>query len=670
MKNPAFKFFLIAIAFLLIVSFGLEIHYMSHKAVAFSTRLTILLLLNMTFLALLTLMFFVTKSLVKLHFERKHKIPGYKFKTKLVITLVILTLIPSSFLFVLSSGLITNYIDRWFGPQIKMPLDSSIEIAKAVYENEKQKTLAFAKAPFSEKSVRGYHIKFLSRIPADASETIRAAFEGKEGTEVISGRKGDLIRAVVPEYEGNNLTRVIVVESLVPVDITKNVDKIKEAYENYLALESWKVPIKVNYLLILGFMTFIVVFMALWVGLRIAKGITDPIQRLALATQQVAAGDLNTKVDIDREDEIGLLMGSFNDMVKKLKSGNDSLQSAYLYIKNILDNINSGVIMLDTSGEISVINGAACTILNIKPEEIIYQNYRDLMARIDSRELQKLVGGIEGRAFKPVKKQVTAVIGDRRVILFVFITSLKDAEKYIGLLVVFDDLTDIIEAQKALTWQDVARKIAHEIKNPLTPIKLSTERMMKKWDHKDGDFDQAFRQSTQMIIKEVDSLKKLVDAFSKYGKMPGIKKAPTSLPALIHEVADLYKGYKEIEIHVSAPDNLPLADLDAEQFKRVMINIFDNAIQAMMHNGKIDVTLSFDRASNWVQIEIADNGPGIKPEDREKLFHPYFSTKKEGTGLGLAIAHRIIKEHKGKIKVRDNVPAGTVFIVSIPMKET
>jgi two-component system, NtrC family, nitrogen regulation sensor histidine kinase NtrY len=670
MKNPAFKVFLIAIAFLLILSFGLEIHYMSHKAAAFSTRLTLLLLLNMTFLALLTLMFFVAKSLVKLHFERKHQIPGYKFKTKLVAALVILTLIPSSFLFILSSGLITNYIDRWFIPQIKMPLDSSIEIARAVYENEKQKTLAFAKAPFSEKIDKGYHVQYLSKMPADASETIRAAFEGKEGTEVISGGKGDLIRAVVPEYEGKTLTRVIVVESIVPVTITKNVEKIKEAYENYLTLESWKVPIKANYLLILGFMTFIVVFLALWVGLRIAKGITDPIQKLALATQQVAAGDLNTTVDIEREDEIGLLVGSFNAMVKKLKSGNESLQSAYLYIKNILNNINSGVIMLDTSGEISVINGAACTILNIKPEEIIYQSYRELISRIDSQELQRLVSGIEGRAFKPVKKQITAMIGDRMVILLVFITSLKDAEKYIGLLVVFDDLTDIIEAQKALTWQDVARKIAHEIKNPLTPIKLSTERMMKKWEHKDGDFDQAFRQSTQMIIKEVDSLKKLVDAFSKYGKMPEIRKTPTSLPALIHEVINLYKGYKKIEIHVSASDNPPLADLDAEQFKRVMINIFDNAIQAMMHNGKIDVTLNFDIPSNRMQIEIADTGPGINPENKEKLFHPYFSTKTDGTGLGLAIAHRIIKEHKGKIRVRNNIPAGTVFTIRIPIKET
>jgi two-component system, NtrC family, nitrogen regulation sensor histidine kinase NtrY len=227
MKNPAFKVFLLAAAFLLTVSFVLEIHYMRHEAVAFSTRLTLLLLLNVTFLALMTLMFFVAKSLVKLHFERKHKVPGYRFKTKLVATLVILTLIPSSFLFILSSGLITNYIDRWFVPQIKTPLDSSIEIARAVYENEKQEALAFAKAPFIGRTVKGYRVNYLSKIPDDASETIRAAFEGKEGTEVISGEKGDLIRAVVPEYEGKTLSRVIVVESFVPLNITKNVEKIK-----------------------------------------------------------------------------------------------------------------------------------------------------------------------------------------------------------------------------------------------------------------------------------------------------------------------------------------------------------------------------------------------------------------------------------------------------------
>ncbi|HMK49521.1 MAG TPA: ATP-binding protein, partial [Thermodesulfovibrionales bacterium] len=305
-----------------------------------------------------------------------------------------------------------------------------------------------------------------------------------------------------------------------------------------------------------------------------------------------------------------------------------------------------------------------------RSEEVIHKNYTELLSRIDSLEIRTLVEGIEGQEFKPVKKQVRTIIGGRTVILFIFITSLRDLQKYIGLLVVFDDVTDIIEAQKALTWQDAARKIAHEIKNPLTPIKLSTERIMKKWDQKDHDFEHAFRQATKTIIREVDSLKKLVDEFSKYGKMPEIRKTPANVPALIDEVVHLYKAHKNIEVHVSVPDDPQAVDLDAEQFKRVLINIFENAVQAMNFKGRIDVTLAFDIPSNRVIIEISDTGPGIKSEDKDKLFHPNFSTKKEGTGLGLAIARRIIKEHGGKIGVRDNKPSGTIFMIEVPLKET
>jgi len=670
MKDLRYYSFLFIISLLIIASFGIELHYMRLESVPFLTRLMLLLLLNLTIISLLTLMFFVAKTLVKLYFERRYRILGYKFKTKLVVILVILTLIPSSFLFIISSGLITNFIDRWFTPQIKQPLDSSIEIAKTVYENERRKTLKYAKALHEGSAIiSDYTVRHLSDMPKDASETIKTAFEGKEGTEVISGKKGDVVRAVVPEYKKGKQTGVIVVESTIPVKITKNVENIKEAYENYLALESWKVPIKANYLLILGFLTLLVVFMALWIALRISRGITDPIQRLAQATELVAAGDLDTEIVTEREDEIGLLINSFNDMVKKLKVGNESLQSAYLYIKNILDNIDSGVIMLDTSGNISMINGAACTILNIKPEEVIHKHYRDLMTKIDSRELQTLVSSIEGREFKPVRREIKAVIDNRRIILLVFITSLKDSQKYIGLLVVFEDLTDFIEAQKALTWQDVARKIAHEIKNPLTPIKLSAERMIKKWEQKDSDFDEVFQRSARTIVKEVDGLKRLVDEFSKFGKMPEIIKTPTDIPSVIDEVVNLYKDYKDIQIHLSIPPNPPFVDLDGEQFKRVMINIFDNAIQAMTNNGRIDVACNFNMLSNRVYIEIADNGSGISDEDKEKLFLPHFSTKKDGTGLGLAIAHRIIKEHGGNIRVRGNKPNGTVFAIEIPIKE-
>ncbi len=677
MKTLRFNIIIASVLILTIIAFGVELHYMKLGSVSFFTKLTILILLNITIIALFTLIFFVGKSLTKLYLERRNRVLGYKFKTKLVVILVVLTLIPASILFVVSSGLITNYIDRWFAPQLRQPLDSSVEIAKAFYELEKQRALDLAKkVPKGETPAGNYTVRHLTEIPKDSTETVRAAFEGKAGAEVISGENGDRIRAVVPENHGGKLKGVIVVESFIPKKITANVENIKDAYEKYLTLESWKVPIKTQYLLILGFLTILVVFMALWVALRIAGGITDPIQSLAQATEQVAAGNLDINVDLNQKDEIGLLVNSFNHMVKELKEGKESLHSAYiesdrrrLFMENILDNINSGVIMLDTAGNVLMINGAASSILNIHPDAALNKHYKDLMSMIKSEGLQNLIKEIEGREFRWIEREVKIAAGDRKAILKVFIKGLKDSQQYIGLLVVFDDITDIIKAQKAVAWQEVARRIAHEIKNPLTPIKLSAERLIKKWESRDSDFNQIFEHSTKTIIREVEGLKRLVDEFSKFSKMPEIKKTPTNMPMIIDEVVNLYKGYKGVEINVLLPKENPLVELDGEQFKRVMINIFDNAIHAISNKGIIDVRLHFDLSSNIAYLDIADDGPGIREEDKEKLFFPYFSTKKDGTGLGLAIANRIIAEHKGYIKVRDKDPKGTIFTIEIPIGE-
>lgn len=677
MKTLRFNIIIASVLILTIIAFGVELHYMKLGSISFFTKLTILILLNITIIALFTLIFFVGKSLTKLYLERKNRVLGYKFKTKLVVILVVLTLIPASILFVVSSGLITNYIDRWFAPQLRQPLDSSVEIAKAFYELEKQRALDLAKkVPKGETPAGNYTVRHLTEIPKDSTETVRAAFEGKAGAEVISEENGDRIRAVVPENHGGKLKGVIVVESFIPKKITANVENIKDAYEKYLTLESWKVPIKTQYLLILGFLTILVVFMALWVALKIAGGITDPIQSLAQATEQVAAGNLDINVDLNQKDEIGLLVNSFNHMVKELKEGKESLHSAYiesdrrrLFMENILDNINSGVIMLDTAGNVLMINGAASSILNIHPDAALNKHYKDLMSMIKSEGLQNLIKEIEGREFRWIEREVKIAAGDRKAILKVFIKGLKDSQQYIGLLVVFDDITDIIKAQKAVAWQEVARRIAHEIKNPLTPIKLSAERLIKKWESRDSDFNQIFEHSTKTIIREVEGLKRLVDEFSKFSKMPEIKKTPTNMPMIIDEVVNLYKGYKGVEINVLLPKENPLVELDGEQFKRVMINIFDNAIHAISNKGIIDVRLHFDLSSNIAYLDIADDGPGIREEDKEKLFFPYFSTKKDGTGLGLAIANRIIAEHKGYIKVRDKDPKGTIFTIEIPIGE-
>ena len=679
MTKPLFRASLIVLFLLIIASFWIELHYLEHGTIPFLTRILLLLLLNVTILAFLVLVFFVSKSIITLILERRNRVLGYKFKTKLTIILVALTLLPALSLFILSSGLIANYIDRWFAPQIKKPLEDSIEIAKTIYEIERQKTLDYARTFRAGGKISGnYRVRRFSAMPQNATETVRAAFAGKEGTEILSGGKGDSIQAVIPEYnKKGRQTGVIVVDTQVAPKIMRYVGNIKDAYENYLALEAWKLPIKANYLIILGFLTLVIAFMALWVGLKISKGITDPVQSLAQATELVAGGDLDVQVRIKREDEIGLLVNSFNHMVKELKEGKISLQSSYdesdrrrLFLENILDNINSGVIMLDTAGHILMINKRACSIINISPGQVLSKNYRELLALIQSEALRNVVSSIEGKEFKPFKREVKALIGNRKLTLQVFIIGLKDAEKYIGMLVVVDDITDIVEAQKALTWQDVAKKIAHEIKNPLTPIKLSAERMLKKWEQKEADFDDVFHRSTRTIVKEVDSLKRLVDEFSKFGKMPEIRKMPGSLPALVHEVANLYRDYKGLDITITIPDNPPQVYLDGEQFKRVLINIFDNAIQAMTNSGRIDVTVDFDMLSETAHVSIADNGPGIRDDDKEKLFLPYFSTKKDGTGLGLAIASRIVTEHAGHIRVQDNEPRGTIFSISIPIKES
>ncbi len=677
MRNVRLTLLIAAAALLILSVFGIELHYMKLEKVPFLTKVVLFILLNLSLIALLVLMFFVGKSLLNIYFERKNRVLGYKFKTKFVVVLVVLTMIPSAFLFIVSSGIVTNYLDRWFDPQIKQPLNLSIEIAKSAYEMQRRQALAFAEAIASGKAIpENYSVRHLTAIPEDASDTVRTGFEGRKDAEVITGEQGDIVRAVAPEFSGTKQTGVVVVEFLIGRDISKNSEKINDMYKNYMTLESWKTPIKLNYLLVLSFFTLMTIFMALWVGLRISRGITDPIQALAQGTERVAKGDLETKIDIQREDEIGLLVRSFNNMVKELKEGKESLQRAWaesdrrrLIIEIILENINSGVIYLNAPGEILAINSAACRILDVSSGEILEKNYSVLLTMLRSEELKETVKNIRVNEFKGLEREIRVTVGDRRVLLRIFITTLMDGHNFLGTLVVFDDLTEIVRAQKALAWQEVARRIAHEIKNPLTPIKLSTDHMIKKWQNKDEDFGQVFDRSTKTIIKEVESLKRLVNEFSRFGKMPEIHKTPVLISRIVEGAVNLYRDYKELEITIGRVENEPVVEADAEQFKRVIINIVDNAIQAMQNKGKIVIDIRHDIALNRLFIDIADDGPGIREEDREKLFLPYFSTKRDGTGLGLAIASRVVAEHRGYIRVKDNKPTGTIFTIELPVKE-
>ena len=637
-------------------------------------RVILLLLFNFVAISLLTLIFFVFKSLVKVYLEKRQKVLGYKFRTKIVAIFTIIVLIPSGALFIISSGLVNRYIDRWLTPQVKTPVENALYLARALYDREKEHTMEEAR-----RVIRGmapsphFRVRWLKSLPRDYTETIKAAFEGKEGTEVISKPTGDIIRAVLPVKRRGRVSRVLVVEEVLPQDIVRKAEQIRSDYENYISLFKWRFPLKTNYFLALGFFTLLVIFMALWVSLRISRWITEPIQKLAYATESVGRGNLDVRLDIQRDDEIGLLVQSFNRMVRDLRESKESLQNAYLEsdrrricFEGIVENIDSGVISLNEKQEIITINTAACSILNVRPEDVIGRHYSVLLKGLESEELRDFVKKIDLRDFSHISRQLQVSINGKTRTLKITITQISDTTgQSLGLLAVFEDITELLKAQQALAWQEVARRIAHEIKNPLTPIKLSTERIRKKWKEDSPDLGRVIESATRTIIREVEGLQRLVNEFSRLGRMP--KPVPTAcnIKDVIRDVVSLYDNSSQ-KIRFSSSGDIPEVNIDPEHFKRAIINLIDNALTATRDGGEVSIDVGFDPESRMVILRISDTGVGIDEEAKDKLFMPYFSTRKEGTGLGLAIVHKIIKDHGGDIRAEDNEPRGTVFTIEIP----
>lgn len=652
----------------------LEVKFM--RVGGLSDTIIFLLLFNLNLFALGLLVFFVFRGFLELYHGLKKKTLGFKFRAKILLLFVTLTLIPTILVYLIASGLAASYMDNLFNAQFQKPLEISVKMATTLYEDEKEKALKMAHIAISEPLPDGgpYKAYHVYNLPPDATPGMyKAMKKHKEVAEAISLPDGDLIKASIPHPEGG----ILIVNSVISGKLAGYIEQIRAENEGLMKLENWRNPMRVNFFLVLGFIALTIMFSALFASLRLAKGITEPVGELARATEEVAKGNLEVKVPSMGADEMTLLIDSFNRMVTELKESKDSLERAYfesdrrrLVIEGILENVNTGVISLDPESIVVTINPAACKILGILANDVLGKPYAAILDYIDSAELKRHVKEINVRTVDSLEQEFWVGINNKRTLLRVFISGLRDIRgTHMGLLVVFEDLTDLVRAQRALAWQEVARRIAHEIKNPLTPIQLSTERMMKKWAEGQPDFSHVFLKSTKTIITEVESLRRLVNEFSKFGKMPEISKKPTNLLALFEEVQNLYKPYRDLRLTVNSSPDLPLADLDAEQFKRAIINIIDNASQAMDNNGWISVKVNADEKKNRLFVEIADTGPGIPEEVREKLFLPYFSTKKDGTGLGLAIVHKIISEHNGYIRVADNVPRGSVFTIEMPLKE-
>ncbi|MDO8282407.1 MAG: ATP-binding protein [Thermodesulfovibrionia bacterium] len=683
MKNLKIVLGLLGMSILGIFITGIVLNYLGIEHGPLLIKIGLVFISVNIILFLFLLIFFVARNLYHLYSEKKQKTIGSKFRIKLVSSFMGLTLVPSILLFILSHELIKSSIDTWFSIEVQKPIYDTMDIAKTFYLKERQHAVIYAELIASNKGIiltdgkTNYHTdKFSTQLikgmDDSDSDLVREAFKGKSDTEVISNENGDTIRAAVPVYDNGKVTSVVIVETLISKNIVNKMESIKKAYNEYVQISAQQNPVRFIYFMMLTVATLIIIFLALWISLRIAKSITVPIRSLAEATSTVAHGDLDFRIDLKRDDEIGMLINSFNQMLDEIKEGKLSLETAYkesdrrrLSMEAILETINTGVIVFNRPGRIITLNKAASLMLDIDKDKFSDKGYRELLDKLNSEEIDSMVKRLGEKGFGSVEKEIHLYINGRPMDLRVYIAALKDsADNFLGTLVVFDNLTETILAQRALAWQEVAKRIAHEIKNPLTPIRLSAERLLKKWNSKSEDFDDVLRRSTKTIVKEVNSLRSLVDEFSRFGKMPKINLESSNIKEILDEVVELYSNLRDIKIITSIKE-MPDIEIDREQIKRALINLIDNAVQAQTNS--IWLNAYHNTSLDLIRIEVIDDGTGIKESDKDKLFFPYFSTKKEGTGLGLAIVNSIISKHRGYIRVQDNAPKGTQFIIELPV---
>jgi two-component system nitrogen regulation sensor histidine kinase NtrY len=415
--------------------------------------------------------------------------------------------------------------------------------------------------------------------------------------------------------------------------------------------------------------TLLIVFSATWFGFHLAKDITVPIKDLAEATDRIASGDLNFRIQMKAADEIGMLVQSFNQMTGDLQVSRLELEQRKKYMEIVLKNVAAGVISIDEKGNVTTINTSAEQMLQIKGDAVLEKNFSEVLPKEYVVQIERLLNELKSSRRDSIERQVTLNMEGKALSLLINLTTLRDEEgKPLGVVAVFDDLTQLIKAQRMAAWREVARRIAHEIKNPLTPIQLSAQRLRKRYLERLQPDGTVFDECTRTIVKQVEELKGMVNEFSNFARMPASQPTPNQLNEIVQESLVLFQA-TEKQIHFEfVPNDLPIVNVDRDQMKRVMINLIKNSLTAIENEGTIRIQTSYDSRVQTVRVEVSDDGCGIPDEDKNRLFEPYFSTKKTGTGLGLAIVNAIIADHNGYIRVRDNKPKGTTFLIELPLR--
>jgi two-component system, NtrC family, nitrogen regulation sensor histidine kinase NtrY len=679
---------------------------------------------------LLALGFVLARNVIKLVVERRRGLPFSRFRLKLVAAFLGLTIGPSLLVLVAGTEMIRQTTARWFSQPVTEVLTSANAIAGTFYRDKEAAVAAQASAlvaavpaemlgsgdvdaikravsaPVTDGRLGMVEIYRLQGagarpdvVPLIALQSpsvppghlradrlaakIASGSTDKQAHEPLEGG-GELVRAgaVVRDAAGRPVG-IIIASDFLSGDLAQHARQITEAYEDYSQLRVLKGPLEGVYLSLFVMMTLMILVSATWLGFYLAKRITRPVGMLAAGAREIGAGHLDHRIEPETRDEFGSLVEAFNSMAGELAGSqrrlersrvemerkNAEIEERRRYIETVLQRIATGVVSIGPDGRVSTVNAAAVRLLEVEPA-IVGVPIEQVLAREDLQPLAALVRAVAPGGGKPAGQEIAIAREGREMHLAVAATALQgEAGAHEGTVLVFDDVTPLVRTQRVAAWRDVARRLAHEIKNPLTPIQLSAERMSRHFAGAPEATRALVDECTTAIVTEVESLKALVDEFAQFARMPAPRAVPSNLNAVLTETLALYNGVVSgtvIDREFAA--GLPPVRLDVEQIRRVVINLVDNAVEAMAGNsgGRIVVQTQHDAANAVARIVIADNGPGVPASDREKLFMPYYSTKRRGSGLGLAIVRRIVGEHGGSIELGDNTPRGSRFVIELP----
>jgi nitrogen fixation/metabolism regulation signal transduction histidine kinase len=704
-----------------------------------SDTLLLYALSTLNFVAFVVFSFIFVRNLLKLRRERHERQLGSKIKTRLLIYFIAISFLPIIAMAVFSYLFLNRSLEKWFGGLSARVVNEAQEVQREAVEAQTRNLLDTASlmAVVLKTQSDPEKQETLDRLIASGQLSAVEIFDSS-GRIVAQGR-GKLSPADVKELEsllqqahglkgsdnsladGKNLDAVVVPisdnQQLVVVPLQRASrdlgDTISGSQGEYQKLVARQRRVRSLGLSTLGLMTLMLLFVSSWVAIYLARGIATPIKALAEASKEIARGNLSHRVATIAEDELALLASSFNQMTAQLEENRRSIEagSAALreknltleerrdYIETILQSLSTGVISLDEDDCVTTINAAASRMLRLSAMPAGEGKLEQLLGMEDWLVIDRLIRRARrtGQAAEQALLTGVAGAGDgpadaSSLPVALTATALRaSASQKRGVVVVLEDLSELLAAQRVAAWSEVARRMAHEIKNPLTPIQLSAERIANSYRRANANRESngtngqngtgnkvveelqvtaVIDECTATIKREVAGLKAMVDEFSRFARLPLARLEVAHLNEVVRHAVALYDGRLDgVVIETTLEPDLPVAMLDTEQLRRVFVNLIDNASNALVDlDGErlIRITTRCDTGRSLLIVEIADTGHGIRPADFKRLFQPYFSTRGSGTGLGLAIVQRIILEHSGRIRAEANYPRGAKFVIELP----